>query len=135
MSFILEITPRFYETDAFGHINNTAITGWFEAAREPVFRVFSPEMDLQALPLILRRVEIDYVAQACYGKSVQVYTAIESVRNSSFVVIQEAFQDDVCIAYGRAVQVYFDFKTKKSLSLPDPYRERLEQLVKSCQQV
>ena len=32
------VTPRFYETDAFGHINNTVITGWFETAREPIFR-------------------------------------------------------------------------------------------------
>lgn len=41
--FTLSLTPRFYETDAFGHINNTVITGWFETAREPVF-VYSTQV-------------------------------------------------------------------------------------------
>ncbi|MEN8320020.1 acyl-CoA thioesterase [Acinetobacter junii] len=132
MSFKLEITPRFYETDAFGHINNTAITGWFEAAREPIFRIFAP-VDVLDLPLILRRVEVDYVAQAYYGKTVQIHTAIESIKNSSFVVIQEAFQDNICIAYGKAVQVYFDFKTQKSLALPEYYRLQLSQIMKADQ--
>ena len=40
------ISPRFLETDALGHINNTVLPMWFEAAREPVFRMFSPELDL-----------------------------------------------------------------------------------------
>jgi acyl-CoA thioester hydrolase len=34
--FSVNITPRFYETDAFGHINNTVIAGWFEAGRAPI---------------------------------------------------------------------------------------------------
>jgi acyl-CoA thioester hydrolase len=38
--FRMTVTPRFYETDALGHINNTVMAGWFEAAREPVFRFF-----------------------------------------------------------------------------------------------
>ena len=31
--FELTVTPRFYETDAFGHVNNTVVTGWFETGR------------------------------------------------------------------------------------------------------
>jgi len=34
------IKPRFLETDALGHINNTVVPGWFEGARDPVFRWF-----------------------------------------------------------------------------------------------
>jgi len=74
--FTLSITPRFYETDAFGHINNTVITGWFETAREPIFRIFNPNMEIKNLPLILARVEVDFVAQIYYGASIEIKTWI-----------------------------------------------------------
>lgn len=127
--FSLSITPRFYETDAFGHINNTVMTGWFEAARAPIFQVFTPNMDIKQLTLILARIEIDFVAQTHYGHEVTVKTGIEKVGNSSFVVIQEAWQNDVLVAKGKAVQVYFNFKTQKSDRIPDLYREQLEELI------
>lgn len=83
--FTLSITPRFYETDAFGHINNTVITGWFETAREPVFRLFNPSMEIKNLPLILARVEVDFVAQIYYGADIEIKTWIEQIGNSSLL--------------------------------------------------
>ena len=127
--FSLSITPRFYETDAFGHINNTVMTGWFEAGRAPIFQIFTPDMNIQQLTLILARIEVDFVAQTHYGHEVLIKTGIEKVGNSSFVVIQEAWQNDILVAKGKAVQVYFDFKTQKSDRIPDEYREKLEALI------
>ena len=74
--FSMTVTPRFYETDALGHINNTVVSGWFETGREPVFRLFNPELALDAWNLILARVEIDYVAQIRYGGEVTLLTGI-----------------------------------------------------------
>ncbi len=37
----MQIQPRFQETDALGHINNTVPAVWFESARDPLFRIFS----------------------------------------------------------------------------------------------
>lgn len=39
------IQPRFNETDALGHINNTVLTAWFEGARDPIFKLFTPDLD------------------------------------------------------------------------------------------
>jgi acyl-CoA thioester hydrolase len=125
--FTLTITPRFYETDAFGHINNTVISGWFESAREPIFRIFSPDLDIGNMSLILARVEIDFVAQTHYGKPVELRTGIERIGHSSFVVAQEAWQDGQCVARGKAVQVYFDFASQKSDVLPEQIRAQLAQ--------
>jgi len=142
--FTLSITPRFYETDAFGHINNTVITGWFETAREPVFRLFNPSMEIKNLPLILARVEVDFVAQIYYGADMlnpcfdfdisavidlsnEIKTWIEHIGNSSFIVAHEAWQNDHCVARGKAVQVYFDFSTQKSGRIPDRFRTQLQQ--------
>ena len=38
------ITPRFSDTDALGHINNTVFAVWFEGARRDVFKIFTPEL-------------------------------------------------------------------------------------------
>lgn len=125
--FTMTVTPRFYETDALGHINNTVLSNWFEAAREPVFRVFNPGLELDRWNLILARVAIDYVAQTHYGREVEVRTWISKLGNSSFVVAQEAWQEGVCVARGEAVQVYFNYATQKSEPIPAPFRALLEQ--------
>ena len=124
--FSMTVTPRFYETDALGHINNTVLSNWFEASREPVFRLFNPTLALREWNLILARVEIDYVAQTHYGKEVEVRSWIGRIGNSSFVVDQEAWQEGVCVARGKAVQVFFNYATQKSEPIPAGYRALLE---------
>lgn len=124
--FTMTVTPRFYETDALGHINNTVISGWFETARAPIFQIFNPEMELGTWNLILARVEIDYVAQTHYGRDVVLRTGIERIGNASFVVAQDAWQSDVCVARGKAVQVFFNYETQKSEPLPAQFRQALE---------
>lgn len=125
--FSMTVTPRFYETDALGHINNTVLSGWFETAREPVFRLFNPALALGEWNLILARVEIDYVAQTHYGREVEVRSWIGRLGNSSFVVEQEAWQEGACVARGKAVQVFFNYATQKSEAIPAEYRYLLEQ--------
>lgn len=124
--FELRLRPRFYETDAFGHINNTTVSGWFETAREPLFEMFAPTLDPSALNLILARTEIDFIAQLHYGAEVVIRTAIERIGNSSFVVVHEAWQKDVLAARGKAVQVCFDHQTQKSTPLSDSHRQQLQ---------
>ncbi len=48
-----QYTVRFYETDALGHVSNTVLVGWFEAARIPIFKLFVPDLNLQNWPLIV----------------------------------------------------------------------------------
>lgn len=125
--FTATFSPRFYETDAFGHVNNTVVTGWFETAREPIFRIFTPDMDIQAMKLILARVEVDYLAQIYYGSEVRVQTGIEKIGSSSFVVWHEAYQHDKPVARGKAVQVHFDHTTQRSSPLTEALRQALQQ--------
>ncbi|MGJ8686274.1 MAG: acyl-CoA thioesterase [Spongiibacteraceae bacterium] len=129
--FNSSFSPRFYETDAFGHVNNTVVTGWFETAREPIFKVFTPEMDIKKLTLILARIEVDFVAQIHYGKEVEVKTWLEKIGNASFTVIHEASQDGAVVARGKAVQVFFDFESQQSATLPEKYRAELQKYIVS----
>lgn len=124
--FVSAITPRFYETDALGHINNTVVSCWFETAREPMFRIFNPTLSMHEWNLIIARVEIDYVAQIHYGYDVEIQTGIGRIGNSSFDVEQKAFQNGTLVAKGKVVQVYFNYETQKSESIPEGYRAALK---------
>jgi len=121
------ITPRFYETDAYGHINNTVVNQWFETARRPIFELFARGPDIKDWCIILARTEVDFIGQTYYGKDVEIQSCIERIGNKSFVVGQEMYQDGGLVARGKAVQVHFDQQLQVSLPLTV---EQIEQLAK-----
>ncbi|MFC3095295.1 acyl-CoA thioesterase [Alteromonas sediminis] len=119
---------RFYETDALQHVSNTVLAGWFEAAREPVFKVFTPDLDLKNWPLILASYTIDFVAQIYYGKPVTLKTGVSRIGGSSFDVYQEVWQDDVLCAKGKTTMVHFDYREQKSRPIEGDTKMALESL-------
>ncbi|MGB1838172.1 MAG: acyl-CoA thioesterase [Marinobacter adhaerens] len=123
--FHLELEPRFSDTDALGHISNTTLPVWFEQARTPVFRIFHPTLEAETWPLIIARLEIDLMAQSYWHIPVKIKTGIGKIGNSSFHVVQEAWQGDKQIARGVAVLIHFDYETEKALPIPDDIKARL----------
>jgi acyl-CoA thioester hydrolase len=123
--FHLELEPRFSDTDALGHISNTTLPVWFEQARTPVFRIFHPTLEAETWPLIIARLEIDLMAQSYWHIPVKIKTGIGKIGNSSFHVVQEAWQGDKQIARGVAVLIHFDYETEKALPIPEAIREKL----------
>jgi len=113
------IKPRFGETDALGHINNTVVAQWFEGARDPVFMWFSPELSLDNWQLILAKTTVEFHAELQYGENVDLKTYISRIGNSSFDVYQEAWQQGKKCASGTAVMVHFDHQTKKSKKITE----------------
>ncbi|MDF2179151.1 thioesterase family protein [Aliiglaciecola sp. CAU 1673] len=122
-------TVRFYETDALRHVSNTVLAGWFEAAREPVFRLFTPDMDLNNWPLILASYKIDFLKQIYFGHEVQVRTGIARIGKSSFDVHQEVWQQGQHCATGLTTLVHFDYNTQGSRPIEPEIREALERLM------
>ena len=116
---------RFCETDALQHVSNTALVSWFEAARDPIFRMFTPTMDLKNWPLILASYKVDFLAQIFYGKPVTVKTYISRLGNSAFDVYQELWQAGNVCATGVTTLVHFDYKTQKSAPIPDTIKKML----------
>lgn len=123
--FSLTIEPRFNDTDALGHISNTAFPVWFEQARTPVFELFHPTLTMHDWPLILARMEVDLKAQTYWSKPVEIRTWLGKIGNASAQVLQEAWQGDSLVAKGIATLVYFDYKAERSMPIPDAIREKL----------
>ena len=121
----LHINPRFGETDALGHINNTVLPVWFEEARTPLFRLFTPDLDPQDWHLIIAKIDVEYVGELFYGREVEIRTFISKLGNSSMTIHHEAWQDGRMGARGSAVMVHFDHNAKQSVAIPDAIREQL----------
>jgi acyl-CoA thioester hydrolase len=124
--FTTTIRPRVSETDGLGHINNTTIPVWFEAGREGVFRIFTPDLSFKNWKAVLVNMNIDFVRETHFGKDVEVRTWIAKVGNSSFVVEEELYQDSHLCARGTATYVNFNQATRKAEPIPQAIREQLE---------
>ena len=122
---IRTVTPQLCQIDFFRHVNHLAVPAWFELAREPLYRIFSPEMSFDDLTMIMAHIELDFLHQMYLGHDVEIRTIVSKIGNSSFTVEQEAWQLEQCCTRGRVVLVHFDFKTQKSVPLPEDIRRRL----------
>ncbi|HLT23013.1 MAG TPA: thioesterase family protein [Bacteriovoracaceae bacterium] len=125
---IHQLTPRFNDTDALGHINNASYATWFEEGRRFIFRYFVPDLDPKKWRLIIARVEIDYLAQGYYQHDVTITTRVEKIGNSSFVLVQEAVQNNVPLCRSKAFMVHFDYNIQKSVPIPEEIRKKLKLL-------
>lgn len=112
-----QIQPRFNDTDALGHINNTVLAVWFEGARDPLFRLFTPDLNPTDWRLILAKFSVEFHAELFYGQPAEIRTWVSRVGNSSFDVSQQAWQQGKLCASGVAVLVHYDFAGKSSVPL------------------
>jgi acyl-CoA thioester hydrolase len=125
--FYMTVMPRFSETDALGHINNTVVPIWFEAARVDIFRLFIPDLNTREWKLIVANINVDFVAQIQLEEEVQIHTGIQKIGNSSFVVYHEAHQSGRIVAKGTAVLVHYDYDEQKSKPIPDDIRLKMQE--------
>ena len=121
----MTVNPRFVDTDALGHINNTVLPVWFEEARTPIFRIFTPDLNPSDWHLIIAKIEVEFLAELFYGYPVEVKTYFEKIGNSSMVVIHEAWQNDSLCSRGKAVLVHYDHALKQSKPLTSQQRDIL----------
>lgn len=119
-------TPAFYDTDGLGHINNTRLPQWFETARNDLFRIFTPDLDMKKWELIMARIEVDFVGELFYGRDVEIHTFVCKIGNSSFTVLHEAWQNGKLSARGKAFMVRYDFANGRAQSLTPEQKTQLE---------
>ena len=124
----LTISPRFYETDAQGHISNVTIAGWFEAARTSLLaRVLTDDMDAQ-VQWMLANVNIDYLAETHFGSDVTVTLERVAVGNTSLKMECLMRQQGRDCVRGRAVLVNIDPATRGKRKISDAIREQIGEI-------
>ena len=125
--FTTTVTPSFGDVDGLGHINNTVLARWFEMARNPIFRMFEPNLNLshEKWTLIMAHTEFDFVGELFFEFDVELRTSIEKIGTKSFTVYQEAWQEGRLCVHGKAVVVHYDFVNKVTTPIPEDIKAQL----------
>ncbi|MEK5232455.1 thioesterase family protein [Lysinibacillus sp. FSL K6-0232] len=124
--FTTVITPRVSETDGMGHINNTVVPIWFEAGRKGIFEIFTPTLSFDNWKCVVVNLNVDYINEIHYGQDVTIHTYIKEIRNSSYLIEEEMYQNNQLCSRGTATYVNFNKTTRKAEPIPEELRQQLE---------
>lgn len=130
-----EVTVRFCETDALGHINNTSYFIYLEEARMTFFKSLGYSMNIEDWKFIIASTKCDFKSQGYFNQTLTIQTEVSRIGTKSFQIehtISCAQTKDV-IAEGNAVIVYYDFEKQTSAEIPQPLREGLERNLQQLQ--
>lgn len=119
------LTPRVSETDAVGHINNTTLPVWFEAARNPLFDLFTPDHDFAKWKMVIVKTTLEFTGQIYFGQDVEVKVWVKKIGSSSLELYEELYQDNNLCARNTAVYVNYNLDKKKSEKIPEEIRLEL----------
>lgn len=129
------IQIRFADVDMARHVHNAVYLHFFEAARMALLQQFiAPDHDWRTQGLILARNEVDYRMPVHLTDLIEAEAWCGTIGNKSFDLTYAIHRiggdkPGVC-AEGRSVMVCFDYKENKSIALPGPWRQALEQLIR-----
>ena len=118
----ITIRPRFSETDALGHINNTSVPVWFEEGR--LHLIFQDAKIEQKT--LLARFEVDYLQEVQYGEDIQVTSVVTRLGNSSISYLQTIHQGDKLCLKALAVAVTYDPQLRRSVPISEDTRAKLQ---------
>ncbi len=116
-----EIQLRFNDTDALGHLNNTAYALYAEQGRID----FLDQFRGQGVYLILAHLSLDFLKQVRFRDAVYVLTCVAKLGRTSVTLEQEIYGNDEIAARARSVVVMFDYEAQKPVPITDAVREKL----------
>ncbi len=121
----LELQTRFADMDVNRHLNNVAITRFFEEARIRFnWGLFTGDAREARPRYLVAHVAVDYLGEGSYPEPLLLGYAIGNIGRSSFRCQKGMFQSGRCIALCDTVLVHRG--PDGPAPLPDALRARLE---------
>src|SRR3982751_4751332 len=95
MRFNYDVSVRWSDLDAYGHVNNARFLTLYEEARVAMLFTGAREAGLTSLEagVVIARHEIDYLRPVDYGDNVKIEMWLAEIRASRFVIAYEMFDD------------------------------------------
>lgn len=113
---------RFCDTDALGHVNNSAYAQYAELGRIDFFSASGT----MVANLILARLELDFRQQLQPDVKATVETWVEKIGNTSITLCQSVMVEGKSACDMRSVIVFFDYHENKPTRVSDEVREKLK---------
>ena len=117
-----KVTPD--EIDGLGHVNNLVYLGWFMDAATGHTRscgISAESMSDEGEGWVVRRHEIDYLAQVRPEDAVNIRTWIETAEKASSVRRYEILNavDGKLVCQGRTLWVWINYRTGRPARIPE----------------
>ena len=125
----MNVTVRFAETDALGHVNNTSYFIYMEDARLHLLKELGWDSAHSNWSFVLVSTKCDFINQAYFDQILRIDTSIEKVGTKSFHLSHDLFCDQTgtVIARGHAVIAYYNKEEKLSEPIPADLKDKLLQ--------
>ncbi len=135
----MQMTVRFSDLDAMGHVNNAKYLTYLEEARIDYFNnLLSLKEDNLNYQAVIAKIDINYLKQIKLGDNIEVYTRIFKLGNKSFdfeilIVIDNNGETEIASS-SISKMVGFDYKTQKTVVLPEYFREAVRKFEKEVEE-
>ncbi len=131
--FEIKIQVRFKDVDAMGHVNNAVYFTYFEQGRLEFYMSNFGKDCFKIYPFILARCEANFYKEIrLEEKEVILRMWAGEFGNKSYKFFYELVSKDgkVKFADGVSVQVFFDYNSKKTIPIPEDFKEKIKDYIK-----
>jgi acyl-CoA thioester hydrolase len=126
--FETQITVRFRDLDALGHVNNAVFFTYFEEGRKRFFQnVFHLKKPSQ-FNFILARITCDFLRPVQMDNAPVLRMDVSGIGEKSFhfrYELAEKSDPSLIYARGESVQVCYDYKIQQTVNVAGEFREKL----------
>ena len=113
------------DTDQFRHVNNAAISTFFESARMEVLEHDSLKESLIGRNVVVAHLSIDFLKELYFPGVIEIGSATLKVGRTSFQLVQGLFIGTECLAFALATCVLLDTERGKPAPIPELVRSQL----------
>lgn len=122
------IQIRFNDIDLVGHLNNAVYLEYFDLAKVQFFNQALADLtNWVAQGFVLAHITADYLCPVYLDDPIEVTTRLVRLGNKSLELEQEVVSHETGVVHcrSRSVMVCMDYLEKQAIPLPERWRERL----------
>ena len=117
--------PRMADIIGGRHARHDVVSLWLVEGFIGILEMFNS--NVWEAGLIMANQNIDYTGEIVWGKEVVVATGVESIGDSSFVLLQNIYQDSRHCARAHVTLINYDYEALKPGSISQEVRVKLEE--------
>ncbi|MBC3884425.1 acyl-CoA thioesterase [Undibacterium griseum] len=126
-----DITTRWMDNDAYGHVNNVVYYSWFDTIVNQ-FLISNQVLDVEKSEVIglVIETQCNYFSSVAFPEKVVAGVAVSKLGNSSVRYEVGIFKEneDIASAQGHFVHVYVDRSNRRPVPIPSALRQILESI-------
>lgn len=125
--FSTTLSVRVGDINFGGHLGHDRLITLLHQARHEFLQSFGySELDCGGVALIMRRIEVDYLAEAFLGDALSVAVWADALRSNRFTLHYRMSRGEKVIASAQTLMVSFDYQARQVAALPQTVVARLD---------